>query len=72
MLSLTCHVSLRYGTKWEPVEVQRIPERTNYQGDYGEFGEGYQGMLPDHHLGEPSKWLVFSAAGSRRDFMGVA
>lgn len=33
--------------KWKEVIVQRQPEDTMYQTDFGEFGQGAQGILPE-------------------------
>mmetsp|Transcript_51889 Transcript_51889/g.105644 ORF Transcript_51889/g.105644 Transcript_51889/m.105644 type:complete len:411 (-) Transcript_51889:125-1357(-) len=44
-----------YGNQWKEVVVSRIPDKSNYLTDYGGFGDGIQGKLPEHHLGISSE-----------------
>lgn len=41
----------QFGSKWKEVVYQRQPPPSSYQTDFGVFGEGRAGKLPDHALG---------------------
>ena len=52
--------------KFREVQVQRNPEETSYQSDFGEFGKGVPGIL------SPQKEMLSASATTRKLFMGTA